>query len=137
MAFIPALVRPERTDAGTVVRLCHPLVDAYLELVGARARLNTLLGVARDLRAFFSVVAKEPVEVARPACSPFITAQRSPRRGAEVVRIEDGEAGLSARTIKGHLTSIAGLVLPGPPGARGGAPAPGRGPGFASADAAS
>ena len=30
----------------------------------------------------------------------FIRAQREPRRGVAVVRIEDGEAGLSARTIK-------------------------------------
>ena len=39
----------------------------------------------------------------------FIAAQRQPRRGAGVVRIEDGEAGLSARTIKRRLASVTGL----------------------------
>jgi integrase/recombinase XerD len=109
MAFTPALVRLEETDAGSIVRLGHPLVDAYLELVGAHARQNTLLAVAYDLRVFFTVVAKEPVEVTPADVLAFITAQRAPRRGAKVVRIEDGEAGLSARTIKRRLTSVAGL----------------------------
>ncbi len=44
-------------------------------------------------------------------------AQREPRLGAKVVRIEDGESGLSARTIKRRLASIAGLyeylIIPG------------------------
>src|SRR5205085_9346488 len=39
----------------------------------------------------------------------FINAQRQPRQGATVVRIEDGEAGLAARTIKRRLATIAGL----------------------------
>jgi site-specific recombinase XerD len=39
----------------------------------------------------------------------FIKCQRAPRRGATVVRIEDGEPGLSARTIKRRLATIAGL----------------------------
>ena len=39
----------------------------------------------------------------------FIKAQRQPRRGDEVVRIDDGEAGLSARTINRRLATVAGL----------------------------
>ena len=39
----------------------------------------------------------------------FIKRQRAPRRGTTVVRIEDGEPGLSARTIKRRLATIAGL----------------------------
>ena len=109
MVFTPASVRLEQNDAGTVIRLGHPLVDAYLELVGARARLNTLLAVAYDLRVFFTVVAKDPAEITPNDVLAFVTAQRAPRHGAKVVRIEDGEAGLSARTIKRRLTSIAGL----------------------------
>jgi integrase/recombinase XerD len=38
-----------------------------------------------------------------------IQRQRAPRRGATVVRIEDGESGLAARTIKRRLATIAGL----------------------------
>ena len=39
----------------------------------------------------------------------FIKEQRRPRRGAKVVRIDDGETGLSARTINRRLATIAGL----------------------------
>ena len=39
----------------------------------------------------------------------FIAAQRTPRCGPRVVRLEDGEPGLSARTIKRRLSSVSGL----------------------------
>ena len=42
-------------------------------------------------------------------CSRSWRQQRSPRRGERVVRIEDGEAGLAARTIARRLSSVAGL----------------------------
>jgi site-specific recombinase XerD len=110
MAFTPARVQLEQHDGtGSVIRLGHPLVDAYLELVGSRARLNTLLATAFDLKVFFSVVAKDPAEVLPTDVLAFVGEQRSPRRGTKIVRIEDGEAGLSARTIKRRLTSVAGL----------------------------
>jgi integrase len=54
-------------------------------------------------------VGKDPVDVVTADVLVFIKAQRAPRRGATVVRIEDGEAGLSARTIKRRLATIAGL----------------------------
>ena len=85
------------------------LLDDYLEMVAARARPNTVLATAFDLKVFFTVVAKEPEEVAGADVLAFIAAQRQPRRGAKVVRIEDGEAGLSARTIKRRLASVTGL----------------------------
>ena len=44
-----------------------------------------------------------------PTLFSFIAAQRQPRRGPKVMRIEDGEAGLSARTIKRRLASVTGL----------------------------
>src|SRR6476469_11055325 len=50
-----------------------------------------------------------PEEVTGADVLSFIAAQRPPRRGAEVVRIQDGEAGLSARTIKRRLASVSGL----------------------------
>lgn len=68
-----------------------------------------LLATAYDLKVFFSIIDKEPVEVDTADVLAFIKAQREPRRGAKVVRIEDGEAGLSARTIKRRLATIAGL----------------------------
>jgi integrase/recombinase XerD len=107
--FTPCLVRTPRTGGGELIRLGHPLLDSYLELVTARARWNTVLASAFDLKVFFSVVSKDPVDVDTVDVLAFIKAQREPRHGVTVVRIEDGEAGLSARTIKRRLATIAGL----------------------------
>jgi integrase/recombinase XerD len=87
----------------------HPLLDAFLELVAARSRPNTVLATGFDLKVFFSVVDKDPVDVDTADVLAFVAAQREPRHGATVVRIEDGERGLSARTIKRRLATIAGL----------------------------
>ena len=106
---MPCLVRPAGGDAGGVITLGHPLLDAYIELVTARARWNTVLATAFDLKVFFATVAKDPAEVVTADVLAFIKEQRRPRRGAKVVRIEDGEAGLAARTIKRRLATIAGL----------------------------
>ena len=43
-----------------MIRLGHPLLDDYLAFVAARARTNTWLAVAFDLKIFFEVVAKPP-----------------------------------------------------------------------------
>jgi site-specific recombinase XerD len=85
------------------------LLDAFLELVAARSRPNTVLAAGFDLKVFFSVVDKDPLEVGTADVLAFVAAQREPRHGATVVRIEDGERGLSARTIKRRLATIAGL----------------------------
>ena len=106
--FVPCLVRGSLGD-GQVPRLGDPLLDGYLDMVAARARPNTVLATAFDLKVFFSVVGKEPAEIGEADVLGFIAAQRQPRRGATVVRIEDGEAGLSARTIKRRLASVTGL----------------------------
>ena len=76
------------------VMLGHPLLDDYFEFVAARARPNTLLAVAYDLKVFFTEVVKQPADVTTADVLTFIKAQRAPRRGAGVVRLEDGEAGL-------------------------------------------
>jgi integrase/recombinase XerD len=104
---MPCLVRA--VGGGGVPRLGHGLLDDYLEMVAARARPNTVLATAFDLKVFFTVVGKSPEKVDAADVLSFIRAQREPRRGAEVVRIEDGEAGLSARTIKRRLASVTGL----------------------------
>jgi hypothetical protein len=108
LSWMPCLVR-SADGAGIVsVAVGHDLVDAYLRFVAARARPNTVLAVGFDLKVFFSVVAKEPADVTTADVLGFIEAQRRPRRG-NVVRIEDREVGLSARTIKRRLSSVAGL----------------------------
>jgi len=109
VAFMPCLVRAGGGGGSELIRLGHPLLDAYLELVTARARWNTVLATAFDLKVFFSVIDKDPAEVVTADVLEFIKAQRAPRQGAKVVRIEDGERGLSARTIKRRLATIAGL----------------------------
>ena len=108
MTFVP---RMERVMDGRELRsitLGHPLVDAYLEFVGARGAVNTWLATAYDLKVFFELVGKEPAQVGSSDVFAFVAEQRTPRL-ENVVRIEDGEAGLSARTIARRLSSIAGL----------------------------
>ena len=105
--FVPCLVVASQHDGAP--RLGHRLLDDYLAMVAARCRPNTVLATAFDLKVFFSVVGKEPAEVTDADVLSFIRAQRQPRRGVAVVRIEDGEAGLSARTIKRRLASVTGL----------------------------
>jgi integrase len=90
------------------ITLGHLLVDAYLEFVGARGAMNTWLATAYDLKVFFEVVGKEPYEVGSADVFAFVAEQRTPRR-ENVVRIDDGEAGLSARTIARRVSSVAGL----------------------------
>ena len=107
--WVPSVVRCEDRLDGPVVRLGHELVDGYLEFVAARARPNTVLAYAYDLKVFFDVVGKGPVEVTTVDVLGFITAQRAPRGGKNVVRIADGEAGLSARTIRRRLSAVSGL----------------------------
>ncbi|MEU6375468.1 tyrosine-type recombinase/integrase [Streptomyces sp. NPDC046909] len=109
MAWQPQLVRRVDAAGNPAASLGHALVDDYLEFVAARCRPNTLLATAYDLKVFFSVVPKEPADVVTADIFAFITAQKKPRRGPKVVRLEDGEAGLSARTIKRRLASISGL----------------------------
>ena len=106
---MPCLVRSWRGDQLEAIKLGHPLVDDYLMFVGARAATNTWLAVASDLKIFFGVVARQPADVTAADVFAFLAAQRAPRRGAKVVRLEDGEAGLAARTIARRLSSVRGL----------------------------
>jgi integrase len=108
MTFVPRMERVMDGRELRSIRLGHPLVDAYLEFVGARGAVNTWLATAYDLKVFFEVVGKEPAEVSAADVFAFLGQQRTPRL-EKVVRIEDGEAGLSARTIARRLSSVAGL----------------------------
>ncbi len=109
MVWTPCLVRSSDPEDRVPVRLGDPLVDEYLEFVAARCRPNTVLATAYDLKVFFSVVGKEPSRVSTADVFAFLSEQRAPRRGPRVVRLEDRESGLSARTIKRRLASVSGL----------------------------
>ncbi len=106
---MPRLTRSVTGAGIQAITLGHPLLDDYLAFVAARARANTWLAVAYDLKVFFETVGKEPAGVRRADVFAFLTAQRAPRRGETVVRLEDGEPGLAARTIARRLSSVSGL----------------------------
>src|SRR5437016_3970618 len=63
MTFSPCLIRSSTAAGDVRFELGHPLVDRYLEFVAGRSRPNTLRAVAFDLKTFFVVVAKDPIEV--------------------------------------------------------------------------
>ena len=111
MTFVPCLERRVEGCELVAITLGHVLVDDYLEFVGARGAINTWLATAYDLKVFFEVVGKAPADVTAADVFGFLAAQRSPRRGERVVRIEDGEPGLAARTIARRLSSVAGLFF--------------------------
>ena len=63
MSSFPCLARFVSGSGQVRYRLGDRLVDRYLEFVAGRCRPNTLRAVAFDLKAFFTVIAKDPVEV--------------------------------------------------------------------------
>jgi integrase/recombinase XerD len=81
-----------------------------LEFVAGRARPATVRHYAHDLYVFFSVVSKDPTDVRPKDVLGFVTEQRRARTGGEnVVRISDGQAGLSAATIKRRVAAVSSL----------------------------
>jgi site-specific recombinase XerD len=74
--------------------------------VAGRCRPNTLRAVAFDLKAFFTVVGKDPAGVTAADVFDFLADQRGDRT---VIRMADRESGLSARTIARRLSSVSGL----------------------------
>jgi integrase/recombinase XerD len=99
----PARLDAERPSFGV------ELLDRYVEFVAARCRPNTVAATVSDLRVFFSVTAKDPLHVTPGDVLGFIAEQRRPRGDGRVVRLADGESGLSARTIKRRIASVSGL----------------------------
>ena len=106
MSSFPCLVRFVSGSGRVRYRLGERLVDRYLEFVAGRCRPNTLRAVAFDLKTFFTVVRKAPVEVTAADVFDFLADQRGDRT---VVRLADRESGLSARTIARRLSSVSGL----------------------------
>lgn len=108
--WIPFFEVLVRADGEREYRVGHSLIDEFLEFALCRARPNTVRAYAHDLKVFFSVVGKDPVEVTPADVLMFVTQQNRPRPGAtNVVRIADGGAGLSASTIKRRLAAVSSL----------------------------
>src|SRR6516162_3246021 len=106
MSSFPCLVRVVSGSGEVRYRLGERLVDWYLEFVAGRCRPNTLRAVAFDLKTFFVVTGKDPVQVTAADVFDFLAHQRGDRT---VVRLADRESGLSARTIARRLSSVSGL----------------------------
>jgi site-specific recombinase XerD len=106
MSSFPCLVRFVSGSSQVRYRLGDRLVDRYLEFVAGRCRPNTLRAVAFDLKTFFTVIPKDPVQVTAADVFEFLAHQRGDRT---VVRLADRESGLSARTIARRLSSVSGL----------------------------
>jgi integrase/recombinase XerD len=106
VSSFPCLARSVSSSGQVRYQLGDRLVDRYLEFVAGRCRPNTLRAVAFDLKAFFTVVGKNPVEVTAADVFDFLAHQRGDRT---VIRLADGESGLSARTIARRLSSLSGL----------------------------
>ncbi len=79
MSSFPCLVRTMSASGQVRYRLDERLVDRYLEFVAGRFRPNTLRAVAFDLKAFFTVVCKDPVEVTAAVVFDFLADQRGGR----------------------------------------------------------
>jgi integrase/recombinase XerD len=106
MNQFPCLIRTSTAGGEARYALGDPLVDSYLAFVAGRSRPNTVRAVAHDLKTFFTVIDKDPVEVVAANVFDFVADQRGDR---SVVRISDGESGLSARTIARRRSSISGF----------------------------
>jgi len=87
MSSFPCLARFVSGSGQVRYRLGDRLVDRYLEFVAGRCRPNTLRAVAFDLKAFFEVTGKDPVEVTAADVFEFLAHQRGDRT---VVRASSG-----------------------------------------------
>ncbi len=106
----PSFQSAVRADGVREYRVGHELVDEFLEFASGRARPNTVRAYAHDLSVFFGVIRKEPKDVTAKDVLRFVSLQRRPREGAEnLVRISDGESGLSTSTIKRRLAAVSSL----------------------------
>jgi integrase/recombinase XerD len=88
MSSFPCLERFVSGSGQVRYRLGDRLVDRYLEFVAGRCRPNTLRAVAFDLKTFFTVTGKGPVEVTAADVFEFLAHQRGDRT---VVRLADRE----------------------------------------------
>jgi integrase/recombinase XerD len=106
MSTFPCLVRSVSPSGEIRFALGDPLVDRYLAFVAGRARAETLRAAAFDLKTFFTIVSKSPVDVVAADVFEFLAHQRGDRL---VIRISDRGSGLAARTIARRLSSVSGF----------------------------
>ena len=113
MNQFPCLIRTSTAGGEARYALGDPLVDSYLAFVAGRCRPNTLRAVAHDLKTFFTIIDKDPVEVVAADIFDFVADQRGDR---SVVRISDGESGLvGPHDRPAAVVDLGVLRLPGRP----------------------
>jgi integrase/recombinase XerD len=108
MSWSPSLVRSVAPDGRLRVQLGHRVVDDFLEFAAGRCRPNTVLAAGFDLKTFFTIVEREPIEVVTADVFAFIRAQRG-HTAETVVRLAEGGSGLSSRTIARRLSSVSSM----------------------------
>ena len=113
MVFVPCL---QRADDG-VPRLGEQLLDEYLRFVAARCRPNTLLAQSFDLKVFFGVVGKPPLEVGTADVLRFIenNACRVSRRWSGSLMVRPG---WRRRRSNAGWRPSPGCSITSPPGVR-------------------
>jgi site-specific recombinase XerD len=84
-------------------------LDEFLEFLAVRARPNTVLAAAYDLKVFFCLVGKPPVEVTSADVLGFVTAQYTGRAQGRLQPVMPAAAGVSARTVRRRLSSVSSL----------------------------
>jgi site-specific recombinase XerC len=86
-----------------------PVLDRYLEFLSVRARPNTVLAAAYDLKVFFTVVGKPAAEVMPADVLAFVTAQYTGGALGRLQPVSAAVSGVSARTVRRRLSSVSGL----------------------------
>lgn len=107
MTFSPCLIRSSTPSGDARFVLGDPLVDRYLEFVAGRSRPNTLLAVAFDLKTFFTVIGKDPVDVVAADVFEFLAHQRdrtTPWSIPEHASQNDDAGGVSDRRVEDALS---------------------------------
>jgi site-specific recombinase XerD len=81
-----------------------------LEFLAVRARPNTVLAAAYDLKVFFCLVGKPPAQVTSADVLGFVTSQYTGGGRGRLQSVgQQGAVGVSARTVRRRLSSVSGL----------------------------
>jgi integrase/recombinase XerD len=109
MSWVDLRLRRCRSAAGDLVRFGVPLLDGYLEFLAVRSRPNTVAAVGYDLKVFFALVGKAPVEVVAADVLAFVTAQHTGGPAGRLQAVDADAVGVSTRTVRRRLSSVSGL----------------------------
>src|SRR3546814_20003451 len=106
MNRFPCLIRSSSPSGETRYALGDPLVDGYLAFVAGRCRPNTVRATAHDLKKFFTVTDKAPVEAVAAYVFGFLA---HPTGDRTVVRHVAGESGLPPAPLDRRFSTWSGF----------------------------